>query len=215
MLRLFRHSIKYRRLSGVSINKAKELIISIGHSTDIADDVISVLKESGISHNNILSTVSSLAGRWEVGEDSGLEDIIISIKQQNNKKLKTPLITFRVVPPGKKNKKYGFDVTSNIGMSITDVVKYGVGDGAKQLKEYIECSCSGIMACSTCHIIIDKKWFSEKYLPDEDEQDMLDLAYGYTPTSRLGCQFVLSEKHNGLIIHIPSGVNNIMDNIPF
>ena len=85
----------------------------------------------------------------------------------------------------------------------------------QQLKEYIECSCSGIMACSTCHIIIDKEWFSEKYLPDEDEQDMLDLAYGYTHTSRLGCQFVLSEQHNGLILHIPSGVNNIMDNIPF
>ena len=53
--------------------------------------------------------------------------------------------------------RLGFDGNTNIGMSITDVVKYDLGDGAKQLKEYIECSCSGIMACSTCHIIIDKK----------------------------------------------------------
>jgi ferredoxin len=65
------------------------------------------------------------------------------------------------------------------------------------------------MACSTCHVIIDKEWF-DKLLPAvEDEEDMLDLASGARRTSRLSCQIELSEELDGLVVHIPSESRNM------
>ncbi|CAH8547821.1 unnamed protein product [Schistosoma turkestanicum] len=50
-------------------------------------------------------------------------------------------------------------------------------------------ACEGTLACSTCHLIFAKKDFDNLHDPlTEEEQDMLDLAYGLTDTSRLGCQ---------------------------
>ena len=58
-------------------------------------------------------------------------------------------------------------------------------------------------------------WFQRVGPPDEDEQDMIDLAYDPSPTSRLGCQIVLSADLDGLVLRLPRGANNIMDSIPF
>ncbi|CAH8625940.1 unnamed protein product [Schistosoma haematobium] len=50
-------------------------------------------------------------------------------------------------------------------------------------------ACEGTLACSTCHLIFAKEDFDNLRDPlTEEEQDMLDLAYGLTDTSRLGCQ---------------------------
>ena len=46
-------------------------------------------------------------------------------------------------------------------------------------------ACEGSLACSTCHVIIDPAWFSKLTPPTEDEEDMLDLAFGLEQTSRL------------------------------
>ncbi len=37
-----------------------------------------------------------------------------------------------------------------------------------------------------------------------EEEDMLDLAVGVRPTSRLGCQIVLTEELDGLTVHLPA-----------
>ena len=66
----------------------------------------------------------------------------------------------------------------------------------------IEGACEGSLACSTCHIIVDKDWYNRLEEPSWDEEDMLDLATGLTVTSRLGCQIDLSEELNGLTIKI-------------
>jgi 2Fe-2S ferredoxin len=58
----------------------------------------------------------------------------------------------------------------------------------------IEGACEGSMACSTCHVIVDPEWYGRLEEPSEDEEDMLDLAFGLTPTSRLGCQIVITEE---------------------
>ena len=50
---------------------------------------------------------------------------------------------------------------------------------------------------------------------DEAELDMLDLAFDPQPTSRLGCQVLLSPDLEGLVVHLPAGVHNMMDFIPF
>ena len=73
----------------------------------------------------------------------------------------------------------------------------------------IEGACEGSLACSTCHIIVDKDWYNKLDEPNWDEEDMLDLATGLTVTSRLGCQIVLSEKLDGLIVSLPPNNHDI------
>ena len=43
-------------------------------------------------------------------------------------------------------------------------------------------ACGGTLACSTCHLVIDKKWFDMLDEPEDEELDMLDLAMGLTDT---------------------------------
>ena len=73
----------------------------------------------------------------------------------------------------------------------------------------IEGSCEGSLACSTCHIIVDKDWYSKLDKPSWDEDDMLDLATGLTLTSRLGCQIILTDKLDGLKISLPFVHNDV------
>lgn len=74
----------------------------------------------------------------------------------------------------------------------------------------IEGACEGALACSTCHLIVDKDWYPKLPEKDEDEEDMLDLAYGLTRTSRLGCQIKVTETLDGLVVTLPREVRNMM-----
>ena len=67
----------------------------------------------------------------------------------------------------------------------------------------IEGTCGGSISCCTCHVIIDTNWFSIVGSPNPDEEDMLDLAVGLQPTSRLGCQIEVSDELDGLRVSIP------------
>ena len=70
-------------------------------------------------------------------------------------------------------------------------------------------ACEGTLACSTCHVILKQKDFDQ--LPEEatdEELDMLDLAYGLTDTSRLGCQVCISKELSGIEVQLPEGVND-------
>ena len=70
-------------------------------------------------------------------------------------------------------------------------------------------ACEGTLACSTCHVIFSQEDFDrlEEEATDE-ELDMLDLAYGLTDTSRLGCQVCISKKLSGINVQLPEGVND-------
>jgi ferredoxin-2, mitochondrial len=74
----------------------------------------------------------------------------------------------------------------------------------------IEGACEGQMACSTCHVILDRADFGRFPSPSEEEEDMLDFAYGVTPTSRLCCQMVLSAEHDGLEVKLPQSTRNML-----
>ena len=67
----------------------------------------------------------------------------------------------------------------------------------------LEGSCEGSMACSTCHVIINPSWYNKLNNASWDEEDMLDLTSGLTLTSRLGCQIVLTQDLDGLIVSLP------------
>lgn len=93
-----------------------------------------------------------------------------------------------------------FDVP--VGLSLLEIAhKHGID---------IEGACEGSLACSTCHVVVETDWFD--LLPDatEDEEDMLDLAFGLTKTSRLGCQIIMSEELDGLIVRLPASTRNMM-----
>lgn len=67
----------------------------------------------------------------------------------------------------------------------------------------LEGACGGSLACATCHLVFEPHMFET--LPDitEDEEDMLDLAFGLTPTSRLGCQIIVTEDMDGMVVKLP------------
>jgi len=70
-------------------------------------------------------------------------------------------------------------------------------------------ACEGTLACSTCHVVFTDEDFAK--LDDEatdEELDMLDLAYGLTDTSRLGCQVCMSKALDGVTVKVPEGVND-------
>jgi ferredoxin len=70
----------------------------------------------------------------------------------------------------------------------------------------IEGTCGGCLSCATCHVIVDPAWFPKTGAPSEDELDMLDLAFGLSETSRLGCQIEMSDSLDGLKLTIPDDI---------
>ena len=68
----------------------------------------------------------------------------------------------------------------------------------------IEGTCGGSISCCTCHVVIEKDWFSKVGPANPDEEDMLDLAVDLKPTSRLGCQIEVTPELDGLIVNIPN-----------
>ena len=94
------------------------------------------------------------------------------------------------------------EVDAPNGLSVLEIAhKHGVD---------IEGACEGSLACSTCHVIVDPAWFAKLAKPTEDEEDMLDLAFGLTHTSRLGCQIRMSNELDGLVVKLPAATRNMM-----
>jgi ferredoxin-2, mitochondrial len=74
----------------------------------------------------------------------------------------------------------------------------------------VEGACGGSCACSTCHVIItDQDMYDRIPEPSDDENDMLDLAFGLTETSRLGCQVQITKELDGLTIKLPQATRNL------
>jgi ferredoxin, 2Fe-2S len=95
------------------------------------------------------------------------------------------------------------EVEAPLGLSVLEIAhKHGID---------IEGACEGSLACSTCHVIVDPEWYDALKDASEDEEDMLDLAFGLTKTSRLGCQIVMTEELDGLTVKLPAATRNMMN----
>lgn len=77
-------------------------------------------------------------------------------------------------------------------------------EAARRSAIAIEGACEGATSCSTCHVIVDPFDYQRLPKPVRQELDMLDLAYGQTPTSRLACQLVVPERIENLTVRIPA-----------
>jgi len=83
-------------------------------------------------------------------------------------------------------------------------------DVAWAAREPLEGVCEGVMACSTCHVIVDSEDFDRLPPASEEEEDLLDLAAHATRTSRLACQIILTDDMASLSVRIPPGATNWM-----
>lgn len=73
----------------------------------------------------------------------------------------------------------------------------------------LEGACEGSLACSTCHVILPQSIYDKLPEATDEENDMLDMAFGLTRTSRLGCQIKLSGDLEGMEVQIPSATRNM------
>lgn len=92
-------------------------------------------------------------------------------------------------------------IEAPLGLSILEVAHSNSID--------LEGACEGSLACATCHVILEEEFYNKLEKPKDEEEDMLDLAFGLTDTSRLGCQIILTEKLDGIKVHLPSATRNI------
>ena len=91
------------------------------------------------------------------------------------------------------------EVDAPVGLSVLEI--------AHRNHIELEGACGGSLACATCHVIVDASWYGKLSTATEDEEDMLDLAFGLTQTSRLGCQIIMSEALDGLCVTLPVSRN--------
>jgi len=77
-------------------------------------------------------------------------------------------------------------------------------------RQPLEGACEGVMACSTCHVIVDPDDFAKLPRASEEEEDLLDLAAHAGRTSRLACQIILTEDLKSLSVRIPPTAKNWM-----
>jgi 2Fe-2S ferredoxin len=94
------------------------------------------------------------------------------------------------------------EVDAPVGLSVLEI--------AHRHNVDLEGACEGSLACSTCHVVVDPEWYELLPAAKEDEEDMLDLAFGLTRTSRLGCQIIMTEELDGLTVSLPGGSRNAM-----
>ncbi len=94
------------------------------------------------------------------------------------------------------------EVDAPLGLSVLEIAHRNNID--------LEGACEGSLACSTCHVIVDKAWYDKLPGSSEDEEDMLDLAFGLTHTSRLGCQIKMTPELDGLTVRLPAATRNMM-----
>ena len=74
----------------------------------------------------------------------------------------------------------------------------------------LEGACEGVMACSTCLVIVDAEDFERLPPASDEEEDLLDIAAHVTRTSRLACQIMLTKELESLSVRMPPAARNWM-----
>lgn len=107
-----------------------------------------------------------------------------------------PTVTVTFLQPDETTK----EVTARVGESFLQVAHRNDID--------LEGACEGVCACSTCHLIFPMEVYDALDYPEEEEEDMLDMAFGLTESSRLGCQVMVSEDMDGVMVEMPKATRN-------
>lgn len=96
----------------------------------------------------------------------------------------------------------GKDIEAPVGTSICEAM---LDNGIN-----IEHACDMSCACTTCHVIV-KEGFNSLNEAEEEEEDLLDKAWGLQPQSRLSCQAILAREN--VTVEIPKySINHAKEN---
>lgn len=186
-------------LSGNGDRETKEAhswLTHTGATSEVADEILLVFKKLG-------GPVSS-SGLKQLGEE-GLKQLVLSVERDleeraKKKSLQKKKISIFIDNPRISKDKKRVDILANETLFNTTCTP---------IIDDLEFACGGNAACSTCHVIIPKEYFDILPKPEEDELDMLDLAWGCTDTSRLACQMEVTEECEGMVVSVPSEANNL------
>lgn len=99
-----------------------------------------------------------------------------------------------------KDDKTPKEVLARVGESLLEV--------AHNNEIELEGACAQSLACSTCHVVLEERIYDALDEAVEEEEDLLDLAYGLTLTSRLGCQVKVTKAMEGMTVRLPSATRN-------
>ena len=101
------------------------------------------------------------------------------------------MITIKILPHAELCPQ-GTSITASSGDSLCEaLLEHGIA---------IEHACDMSCACTTCHIIV-REGFNSLNEMDENEEDLLDRAWGLEPNSRLSCQAFVAQ--TDLVVEIP------------
>jgi len=95
---------------------------------------------------------------------------------------------------GKNDQQYIVDVENGVNLmqaAVDNLVPGILGD------------CGGSAACATCHVYLDNEWAERAGKASAIEADLIDGLLETKPTSRLACQIIMSDKLDGIVLHIP------------
>ena len=156
-----------------------------GMPLEIAESILDTLEDTpGLSPN-----VQSLRSMGRVGIEQLRTAVSATIAERKAKRAGKDEIALLIDIP---RERAHFTLDAYEGQTMKDLT-----DESKELAEHMAMACGGIGACSTCHVIVHPDDYARLAPPDDAELDMLDLAAGVTPTSRLGCQLVLPPRGGG------------------
>ena len=175
--------------------QCREWLLAKGVSIEAGNGVIKSLEATpGLS-----ATVRTLESLGETGLKALVDAVEREQQERSSRIAGKKAVTLHVHVPHERD---SFTCSAVEGENLQEVAERETDT----LGRYLECACGGIAACSTCHVIVSTEHFGQLEPADEAELDMIDLAYGVTDTSRLGCQLVLSA--DNIHVTIPDGVNN-------
>ncbi|KAJ0247159.1 Adrenodoxin-like protein 2 [Hirschfeldia incana] len=112
---------------------------------------------------------------------------------------------------GEETEKINVTFVDKDGEEIHIKVPIGMNilEAAHENDIELEGACECSLACSTCHVIVmDTEYYNKLEEPTDEENDMLDLAFALTETSRLGCQVIAKPEIDGIRLAIPSATRN-------
>ena len=101
------------------------------------------------------------------------------------------IITF-VQPDGTRH-----EITADPGMTVMEVARENNIPG-------VLAECGGGCICSTCHVVLDARFYDSFRSSEPTEDMLLELAPGRSEFSRLSCQIELTEAHDGLVVTVPA-----------
>ncbi|XP_014478303.1 PREDICTED: adrenodoxin-like protein, mitochondrial isoform X3 [Dinoponera quadriceps] len=98
----------------------------------------------------------------------------------------------------KRGKKYA--VQGKVGDNVLYLAhKYGIE---------MEGACEASLACTTCHVYVHHDYLNKLSVPEDKEEDLLDLAPFLRENSRLGCQIILTKELDGIQLELPKATRN-------